>query len=46
LSQKGLALLPYLRKEGNRWLLSDVDAAENFFKAAIKTSQTMMKANA
>ncbi len=46
LSQKALTFLPYLRKEGNSWLQSDVDAAENFLKAAIKTSHVMMKANA
>ena len=46
LSQKALTFLPYLRKEGNRWLQSDVDAAENFLKASVKTSEIMMKANA
>ncbi len=45
LSLKALALLPYLRKEGNKWLLSDVDAAENFLKAAVKTADIMIKAN-
>ena len=45
LSQKAMMFLPYLRKEGNRWLQSDVKAAESFLKAAIKTAQIMIKVN-
>ncbi|MBF0123509.1 MAG: cyclodeaminase/cyclohydrolase family protein [Candidatus Omnitrophica bacterium] len=45
ISQKALSFLPYLRKEGNCWLQTDVDAAENFLKAAVRTSHIMMKAN-
>ena len=43
ISEKALGLVPYLRKEGNKYLLSDVDAAENFLTAAVKTAQVMME---
>jgi methenyltetrahydrofolate cyclohydrolase len=37
--------VPYLLKEGNRYLVSDVHAAEAFIKAAVSAAESMIEAN-
>lgn len=44
-AEKGLFFIPYLRKEGNPYLQADVDAAEEFLKAATHVADVMIKAN-
>ena len=46
LAQKALKTLSFLRKEGNKYLISDVDVAEALLKAAVKTADIMIKVNA
>ncbi len=46
LCQDCLALMPLLHQEGNPHLLSDVKAAEAFFKAGIEAANHMQEANA
>ncbi|MEI6437636.1 MAG: cyclodeaminase/cyclohydrolase family protein [Candidatus Omnitrophota bacterium] len=40
-----LKVVPFLKKEANKYLVSDVLAAEVFLNAAIKAAQTMIEAN-
>jgi formiminotetrahydrofolate cyclodeaminase len=37
--------VPFLKKEANRYLVSDVLAAEVFLKAAVEAAQSMIEAN-
>ncbi|MBF0593479.1 MAG: cyclodeaminase/cyclohydrolase family protein [Candidatus Omnitrophica bacterium] len=43
--RKLLAGVPFLKKEANRYLVSDVIAAEIFLNAAINAAQAMVEAN-
>ncbi len=43
--RKWLGAVPFLKKEANRYLVSDVIAAEVFLNAAINAAQAMVEAN-
>lgn len=45
LCEQGLGLTPFLREEGNKYLLSDVVAAEALLKAGATAAQAMIEAN-
>lgn len=48
LKKQAMSLLratPYLYKQGNPYLLSDVKAAEEFLRAAVKTADIMIEVN-
>ncbi|MBF0619322.1 MAG: cyclodeaminase/cyclohydrolase family protein [Candidatus Omnitrophica bacterium] len=45
ISQSLLKVIPFLKKEGNTYMVSDVKAAEGFLKAGISAALAMVQAN-